>query len=246
MAGDAFRFYSHVLGRELGVSRYGHGGMPCLVFPSQDGRSGDFEGFGMVDAARPWLEGGRLRMYCVDSVDGQTWSNYAAHPHDRMRGHEAWFRHLTEEFVPFMYRDTGWQGRLMTLGCSLGATHAANALFRRPDLFGAVIALSGAYDARWLLAGYSDELVYLNSPLDSIRGMPPDHPYVGLLNSCRIILCCGQGAWEEEMLRSVRLLEEAMREKGIAAWVDVWGMDVNHDWDWWRRQLAYYLPKVLD
>jgi len=91
-----------------------------------------------------------------------------------------------------------------------------------------------------------DETVYLNSPLDSIRGMPADHPYVHLLNSCRIILCCGQGAWEEEMLRSLRLLEGAMREKGISAWVDIWGTDVNHNWDWWQKQLAYFLGKVLE
>ncbi len=243
--GEYSRFYSHALGHELGVMTYGHGGMPCLVFPSQNGNSRDFEGFGMLEPCRPFMDSGRLKLYCVDSVDDQTWSNYAAPPDARMRRHEDWFRHITDEFVPFMLRDSGWDGRVMTLGCSMGATHAANALFRRPDLFQAVIALSGAYDARWLLAGYMDELVYMNSPLDSIRGMPAGHPYIGMYNSCRIILCCGQGAWEEEMMRSVRLLEEAMREKGISAWVDIWGPDVNHDWDWWRRQLGYYLEKVL-
>ena len=244
--GEYGRFYSPALGQELGYMKYGHGGQPCLVFPSQNGSSRDFEGFGMVEACRPWLNEGKLRLYCVDSLDEQTWSAYGAPPPDRMRRHEDWFRHVTEEFVPFIRRDSIWQGRLMTLGCSMGATHAANALFRRPDLFQTVIALSGAYDARWLLAGYMDETVYLNSPLDSIRGMPADHPYVHLLNSCRIILCCGQGAWEEEMLRSLRLLEEAMREKGISAWVDIWGTDVNHNWDWWQKQLAYFLGKVLE
>ena len=246
MSGRFSNFYSHILNQELGMTQYGHDGLPCLVFPSQNGKSHDFEGFGMVEACQPWLDSGRLRLYCVDSVDEQTWSAYHLPPRSRIQRHEAWFAHITEEFVPFIHRDANWEGRLMTLGCSMGATHAANAMFRRPDIFESVIALSGAYDARWLLNGYMDELVYLNSPLDSIRGMDPGHPYVTLLNQSRIILCCGQGAWEDEMLRSVRLLESAMRDRGIFPWVDIWGMDVNHDWDWWRRQLGYYLGKLLD
>lgn len=240
-----YEFYSNILGQQMGVSVYGHAGLPCLVFPSQDGNHRDFEGFGMVEACRPWLSAGKLRLYCVDSLDKQTWSAYHRSPRERMERHEAWFAHISQEFIPHMQAEAGNQDRIMTLGCSLGATHAANAIFRRPDLIKATIALSGAYDAKWLLYGYMDDLVYLNSPLHSIRGLPKDHPWISLLNDSRIILCCGQGAYEDEMLRSLRLLEAAMKEKGIAAWVDIWGLDVNHDWPWWRRQLGYFLYHSL-
>ena len=238
-------FYSHILGQELGMTLYGHAGQPCLVFPSQNGKSQDFEGFGMVEVCRPWIDAGRLRLYCVDSLDEQTWSAHHRPPRERIERHEAWFAHITEEFVPFIYRDSGHDGRLMALGCSLGAFHAANALLRRPDIFESVIALSGAYDARWLMAGYMDDLVYLNSPLDSIRGMPVDHPWLQKYRDCRIILCCGRGAWEEEMLRSVKLLQQAMNDKGIHPWIDIWGEDVNHDWKWWRTQLKYFLGTLM-
>ena len=33
----------------------------------------------------------------------------------------------------------------MCTGCSMGAFHAANFFFRRPDLFDTVVALSGVY-----------------------------------------------------------------------------------------------------
>ena len=33
--------------------------------------------------------------------------------------------------------------------------------------------------------------------------------------------------------------------KDIHAWVDFWGYDVDHDWDWWKKQFAYFLPFVL-
>ncbi|MHC1786832.1 MAG: esterase family protein [Christensenellales bacterium] len=240
-----FKTYSPALQRDMEVKVYGHAGKPCLVFPSQDGRYYDFENFGMPEAAQPHIDQGRLRLYCVDTIDRESWSAQDQPPYDRLRRHEAWFSYLVDEFYPAMRQHAGWDGRAMTLGCSLGAMHAANILFRRPDLFDTVIALSGAYSPEDFLGGYMDEVAYINSPVASIRGMAPDHPYIDLLNTCRIILCVGQGAWEDEMLHSTRQLDEAMREKGIRAWVDYWGYDVNHDWPWWRRQLAYYLDKIM-
>ena len=167
-------FYSHALGRDMGMNIHGHAGKPCVVFPSQDGSYDNFEGFGMLEPCTPYLRDGKLRLYCVDSIDRETWSNKGGNPRHRMERHEAWFRYLTDELTPFIHQDTGWQGRLMTTGCSMGATHAANLLFRRPDLYDTVIGLSGAYDAAWLMDGYTDDLVHLNSPVSSVseRAMP--------------------------------------------------------------------------
>jgi esterase/lipase superfamily enzyme len=245
MKGSYTKYFSQILGHDMGIMSYGHGGMPCIVFPSQDGNCLDFEGFGMLEPCEPWLSQGKLRLYCVDSLDKHTWSAYHLPPRERIQHHEVWVRHITEEVVPFVHQNSGWQDRLMTLGCSMGATHAANALLRRPDIFQILIALSGAYDAAWLMAGYMDDLVYLNSPVDNLAGMPEDHPYIQQFNNSKIIFCCGQGAWEDEMLRSLGILREQMQRKGINAWVDIWGFDVNHDWDWWRKQLHYFLGKVL-
>jgi len=27
--------------------------------------------------------------------------------------------------------------------------------------------------------------------------------------------------------------------------VDFWGHDVAHDWDWWYKQVPYFLPHLL-
>ena len=27
--------------------------------------------------------------------------------------------------------------------------------------------------------------------------------------------------------------------------VDYWGLDVNHDWPWWKKQIRYFLPNVV-
>lgn len=55
----------------------------------------------------------------------------------------------------------------------------------------------------------------------------------------------GQGAWEEPMLQSARELQPILEEKGIQAWIDYWGFDVCHDWNWWKKELEYFLPFLL-
>lgn len=238
--------YSPALQRDMAFKVYGHAGKPCLVFPCQDGRFFDFENFGMLDDCQPYIDRGQLKLYTVDSIDRETWSASDQPPYDRIRRHEAWFKYITEDLYPFMMGDSGCEGRAMTLGFSMGAYHAANALFRRPDLFDAVIALSGVYDPEYFMGGYMDEVAYLNSPLESLRGMPAGHPYIDLLNSCKIVLCTGRGAWEDLMVASTGKMDRALREKGVHAWVDYWGEDANHDWPWWKKQLRYFLAKVLE
>ncbi len=238
--------WSNKLNRDMEMKIYGHGGQPCLVYPCQDGRFFDFENFGMVDYCQPYIDQGRLTLYCVDSIDKETWSAQHEPPYDRVRRHEAYFGYITDEVWPFMMADTGHHGRAMTLGFSMGAYHAANTLFRRPDLFDTVIAMSGVYDPETFMGGYLDEVGYLNSPLESMRGMPQGHPHIEKLNTCKIILCTGQGAWEELMVASTGKMDQAMRDKGVHAWVDYWGHDVSHDWPWWKKQLPYFLDKVMN
>lgn len=239
------KMYSPALNRDMELKSFGHAGKPCIVFAPQDGRFFDFENFGMIPPCQRFIDEGQLKLYCVDSIDQESWSNRSGDPHARLEMQERWFSYIVNEFYPFMMQDSGWEGRAMTLGCSMGATHAANALFRRPDLFDSVIALSGCYDTKEFFGDYQDALTYLNSPIDSVRGMPIDHPYIDQLNSCKIIICAGQGAWEGPLLNSSLELKHAMEEKGIHGWVDVWGYDVNHDWPWWRIQLPYFLEKIL-
>ena len=124
-------------------------------------------------------------------------------------------------------------------------THAGVFFFRRPDLFDTLISLSGTFDARMFFHDYMDDLVYANSPVDFLPNMPGDHPWMDLYANSNIIICSGQGAWEDEMRRDAGLMKEIMASKGISGWVDFWGYDVNHDWPWWKKQLPYFVGNVL-
>lgn len=235
--------YSRYLNREMPMITYGHGGKPCLVIPSQDGKAADFEGFGMVDACARWIGEGRLQLFCIDTIDAETWSNKGGDPRWRIEQHENWIRYIIHEVCPGLMQSSGQ--KLLVIGCSLGAMHAGNLALRFPDIFDSCICMSGAYDATTLLNGYMDDLVYLNSPYHSIKGMPYNHEYIKKYNLNRMIFCVGQGAWEDELLADTRRLDAAMKEKDINAWFDYWGYDVEHHWYWWKKQVGYFLGNLL-
>ena len=135
-----YKMYSPVLGRDMECKVYGHKGRPVLFIPCQDGRFYDFENFHMTDTWAPWIDSGQVMIFSIDTLDQETWSNQNGDPYWRIRRYEQWLAYITDEMVPFMRsmanEKNGWSGYpgIMAAGCSLGATHAANLYFRRPDL----------------------------------------------------------------------------------------------------------------
>ena len=158
-------------------------------------------------------------------------------------------QYITDEMVPkireMACRRNGWKEPpgVLTFGCSLGATHAVNLYFRRPDLFNGTLALSGIYTADYGFDGYMDDLVYLNSPIHYMENLPEDHPYIPIFNSQRAAICVGQGPWEQPA--TTYALADILRRKDIHTWVDIWGRDSAHDWPWWFQQASYFLPWLL-
>lgn len=243
------KWFSPALGREMEMKAYGHAGRPVLFIPCQDGRFFDFENFHMTDAWAPWIDSGRAMVFSIDTMDRETWSDKAGDPHERIRRHEQWMAYITQEVVPEIRRvvneRNGWDGYpgIIAFGCSLGATHAANLFFRFPELFDGMLALSGIYTASYGFGDSMDELVYQNSPVDYLAGMPADHPYIERYNRNRGIICVGHGAWEIPW--STERVQAICQEKGINIWVDHWGTDCAHDWDWWYKQVSYFVPHLL-
>ena len=239
------KWYSPNIGREMELKAYGHYGKPMLVFPAQGGRFYEFEDFGMIDICRPYIEAGRLKVYTLDSLDNETWANWNAHPADRARRHEDYDTYITQEVAPFIRRHcSNTPEKFISSGVSMGAYQSANFFFRHPDVFDTLISMSGLYKLSRFVGDYMDDLVYFNSPLNYLPNM--DDPwYLDQYRQSKIIIAVGQGAWEDEMLADTLALKDILETKGIPAWIDIWGHDVNHDWPWWRKMMPYFLDKVL-
>lgn len=234
--------YSPSLGRDMEYKIYGDKGKGVLVFPSQDGRFYDYQDFDMVASLSQFIDAGKIHLICVDSIDKETWSDMGGDEHQRIALHERWYHYIVDELIPEVKAPNE---TLIVTGCSMGGFHAANFFFRRPELFDTLLSLSGIYYASYFFPNYHDPLVYDNSPYDYLSNMPADHPYLKFYRQKEIILCVGQGAWEDELLDSTRKMDALLKAKQIPAWVDYWGHDVAHDWAWWRKQIVYFMDKLL-
>ena len=246
---EYYNEYSPAMGKNMECKVYGHKGRPVLFIPCQDGRFFDFENFHMTDMWAKWIDAGEVMVFSIDTVDSESWSDKNGDPYWRIRRYEQWIKFITDEFAPFMQsvanERNGWSGKpgILVVGCSLGATHAANLYFRRPDIFDRLLALSGIYTASFGFGDYMDGVVYENSPVHYLANMPYDHPYISMYNQKKAVICVGQGAWE--VPDETRRLQNILRNKGINVWVDYWGSDCNHDWDWWYKQVEYFVPYLI-
>jgi len=237
------KWWSNHLGQDVELKVYGHSGKPMIVFPSLGGRFYEFEDFGMVAACEDFIEQGKVQLFTVDSIDFQSWVNWNAHPADRARRREAYDHYITEEVAPFIRGRSPSDRKFISTGCSMGGYHSTNFFFRHPDIFDILIAISGIFRLDMFIGDYMDENAYHNSPLAYLPNLT-DSWYIDQYRQSKIIVCCGQGAWEGPMLEDTFALKRILEEKNIPCWIDIWGSDVNHDWPWWRRMTPYFLGQL--
>lgn len=237
--------YSENLDRYMDLVVYGEGGYPVIVFPTQDSPCTNWEDFGLIDTLDDYIGSGMLQLFCVSNVDKDSWSAADRDKAERADLVEAYYRYVADELCPLVHELSGRADRPLLAGCSMGATHAVVFALRRPDLFQGCIALSGVYDAKFFFDGWMNETLYASSPVDFLPNMASDHPYIDIYNKRQLVLCVGRGAWEDDGVRTQHVLDDSFRRLGISAWCDFWGTDVNHDWPWWKKQIRYFLPIVL-
>lgn len=236
------KHYSNYLHKDMEYKVYGTCGKPFLIIPTQGGKFYEFEDRGLLAYYGPYIESGKIQIFCIDSIDYETVANFNWNDYDRIRYHEAWMNYIVNEAIPEFGSINGSMMRFGVHGLSLGALHALNLVLRFPDVFDMSICLSGMYNMYYFFPNSTDEVVYLNSPIHYLRNMPQDHPFLEKYKRDDIIICCGQGAWENETKETTKELEQLLRNLSIPAWVDFWGTDVVHDWCSWYRQLEYFLP----
>ena len=247
---EYYKEYSYNLDRDMEFKVYGHAGIPFIVFPCQNGKFYDFENEGMVDTVANFIEEGRMQLFSIQSIDDECWSGWWDQ-HDRIMWHEQWFKYVTDEFVPMMYKihntlaNEDYQGPIYLTGASMGGYYCVNFLLRRPDIFKGCLSLSGLFHAGYFFPNYNDETIYYNSPVDYLPNMGEDNPLVDMYRQCDINVCCGQGAWEDEAKVDARIMADQFDRLHVPANIDLWGYDVVHDWPWWRIQFPYFVEKIL-
>ncbi len=235
-----FGWRSPRLGLEMPIVTYGHAGTPLLLFPTAAADFLENERFFLVKSIEESLFAGRVRLFSIDSINSYAWMDRDVPIREKARRQALYSAYIEEEVVPYIRHVVGDPAtRSLTTGASFGAFHAANACFRRPDLFSGTIAMSGFFDlSRSYLDGYHDDNVYFNNPAHYVPNL--SGRYLDLLqHDSRIVIVTGQGAYEAP--HNSRSFSEILRSKSIPHVLEIWGYDVRHDWPWWRKMLPHHL-----
>jgi len=227
--------YSSELNREMELLVFGHGGMPLLVFPTSEGRFFDYEDRGMIAILSPKIDRGELQVFCVDSVDAESWYNKQVHPRLRVLRHLQYERYLLHELLPFLHAKNS-SSQLALSGCSFGGYHAVNFSLKHPDLVTHCVSMGAAYDIHQFLDGYYDGDCYFNCPPDFLPNMA-DEWFLSRYQQMKIVLATGE--WDMCLDQNVKL-SAIMKSKGIPHWLDIWGDHTGHDWPWWQKMAGKY------
>lgn len=237
---------SPAMGRQVHLWTYGHFGAPVVVFPTAAGFAHEWSAQGMLDVLQPLLAAGRIKLYCPESNVSEAWTKKENAPAWRIQRHQAYERFILDTLVPFIREDCRSPNiRIGVAGSSLGGMYAATFALKHPDLFNYALCMSGRYEVRNFTNGYDSPDVYHNNPLAFVP-----HLSGAALERVRdntfLALVCGRGKWEEGCIEETIALADWLSAKEIPHERDLWGYDVAHDWDWWRRQVSYHLARRYD
>ncbi|HEU4472310.1 MAG TPA: alpha/beta hydrolase-fold protein [Flavisolibacter sp.] len=232
-------WYSHRLHKEMPVAVYGYYGFALLLVPTAAADYLEYERFQLIDSLAPFINGGKVKVFSINSINNESWLNNHMDPKQKVERHKLFNEYVFKEVVPFIRTHTSSDTPIFVCGASFGALHSMNLFLKRPDLLNGVIAMSGVYDLTEYTKGYYDEDVYFNSPQHYIPNLGDHHILEQIRKSHHIHLFSGSGPYEDP--NASRSFASLLYSKGINYELDVWGSEWPHDWNTWRTVLPHYL-----
>ena len=236
MTRDYHRWFARSLNREMDLLIFGHAGPPVLVFPTSMGAFFEYEDRGMVGALAEKLNRGALRLFCVSSIDGESWYAKRSHPRSRVERHLHYEDHVLNEVVPLVQHLTR-SDTIGVTGCSFGAYHAMALALRHPYTFTTCITMGGAFDISQFLDGYFDEDCYFLNPPSFLPTLN-DRYYLDQFRRNKWVLVTG----DQDICRAPNeQFSGLLHAKSIPHSLHVWS-NSKHDWPYWREMAQAYLP----
>jgi esterase/lipase superfamily enzyme len=214
---------------------FGHAGAPYLVFPTSMGAFFEYEDRGMVGVLADKLRHGVLQLFCIASIDRDSWYNRGAHPRHRVERALAYEAYLLNDVLPLV-RHRNPHGLGVT-GCSFGAYQALTFALRHPDVVSSCVAMSGAFDIHQFLDGYYDQDCYFLCPPDFLPNLA-DPWYLNRYRHSKWVFTTGE---QDICLRENEQMSNLFSAKGIPHSLHVW-QGMWHDWPWWQKMAQAYLP----
>ena len=216
---------------------FGHAGEPVIVFPTSMGAFFEYEDRGMVGALASKLDAGLVQLFCVTTVDAETFYAKQTAPWQRIERYLTYEWYLLEDVVPFVRERSGRETMSVT-GCSFGAYHAFTMALRHPDVFTACITMGGAFNIERFLGGFFDQRAYLLSPPRFLPGLA-DEWFLERIRRNKWVLVTG----EHDICRAdTEQAAALLGAKRVPYSLHVWGHGSEHDWPEWIKMAKVYVP----
>ena len=236
MQREYHRWFAGDLGREMEMLTFGHAGRPYVVFPTSMGAFFEFEDRGMVGALASKLDEGSLQLFCVSTVDDESFYASTVHPRARVERYLQYERYLIGDLVPFIKHRTNSDTAGVT-GCSFGAYHSFTMALRHPDVFTSCVCMGGAFDLMRVLKGWVDD-AYLLSPPHFLPNLT-DEWFLDRFRQNKWVFVTG----ERDICRGdTEQASQLLNSKGIPNSLHVWGHGSEHDWPEWKKMVQVYVP----
>lgn len=235
MLREYHKWQSPSLNRDMELLVFGHGGARVIVFPTSMGRFYDWENRGLIKRLQHHIDSGWLQLYCVDSVDSESWYNEWADPGTRAARHLQFHDYIGNEVLPFS-KSKNDSGFLISAGASFGAYHAISIALRYPHLFDRALGMSGMYDIRRWTGGQYNDAIHQSNPYELVRCME-DAQVLAHWKHIDWIMAIGQ---YDPCFESNDAFSRVLWEKGIWNALRVWDGNA-HDWQHWEEMLLHYI-----
>jgi esterase/lipase superfamily enzyme len=234
------KWLSPGLKKEMEMLIFGDRGTPVLFFPTRTARFFDYENWGIIGAIQDKIEAGQFQVFCVDSLDIESF--YAQIPGaDKIKRHIEYEQYILTEVIPFIRKKN--RNAITVAGCSFGGYHAVNLAFRHPTLFGKVVGMSARYDLTVtstafadLLDGYFDEDIYYNMPAMYMPNLA-DEVLLNQIRQLKITLVIGE---EDPFFDSNQKLSAALTDRGIPHDFFIWNGEAHRPRHWRQMVQLYF------
>ena len=221
---------------------FGHNGRAVLFFPTRMARFYDYEDWHLVDALQDRIYNGELQLFCVDSIDAESFYNRSIIPEARIARHLQYEDYLLNEVLPFMHQKND-SGYFETAGCSMGAYHAINMALKHARLFKRAVCMSGRYDLtvpihdfKDLFDGYHNLDIYYNMPQQYIANLH-NRDEIDAIRRIEIIFAIGE---TDPFFQNTQNFSQLLWSKGVPNQFYPWA-GYAHRPRYWRQMVQLYL-----
>ena len=81
-------WHSPALSKEMPIAVYGYYGFALLLVPTASADYLEYERFQLIDSLRPYIDGGKVKVFSINSINNESWMNNHMDPHHKSMRHQ--------------------------------------------------------------------------------------------------------------------------------------------------------------